>query len=202
MSVTVDLTQFNQAMREYAVAGQKTMAEANNKKTVDLLLWAAKFSKVGSKGTIAAFMSQDSLPKLVAYWLGGGYTRQQARSFAARMKRRRVASVNFLKAYFVAAADGFRGIPTRTGHKVTAKRATTSDPKTAITSEHSYKALKSRRWTTPQQTAARAEAMLLATINRAIAYQIADMNVYIARKLGETARKFSWTGIGNSIKAG
>ena len=188
MSVTIDLREFNQALKQYAVAGKKTMAEASNKKIVDVLLTAAKNTPVANATSIPAAGQY----KLIAYLLGGGYTRAQAARFEQRVLRFRKSAIKFLRSYFVAAANAVRGIPSkRRGVAAHAIRATQNKPNIAVESSYDYKDLKSRRWTNANRTAAQAERMLKRILDRAIIAQIADMQVYITRKLGGTAAKYS-----------
>jgi hypothetical protein len=191
MSVTMDLREFNQTLKQYAVAGKKTIVEATNKKKVGMLLTAARNCPVASE---AAIMSKREQPKLIAYLLGGGYTRAQAQIYHEKLFRLRKGAIKFLKMYFVVAADALRGFKrTRRGFDARALKATAARPSLSVEAGYYYKILKSRRWTTPEKTAANAERLLKRVLDAAIISEIRDMQVYITRKLGGTAAKYSGT---------
>jgi hypothetical protein len=197
MSVTIDLREFNQALKQYAVAGKKTIAEATNKKMESLMINAAEFTPVGSKSNIP----EPGQFALVAYWLGGGYTRKQAAAFEKRMLMRRRQAVRFLRSFFVRGKLALLGkLSASKGVYAYAKRATANNQNIMIESGYEYKNPKSRRWTDPDKDAAKAERILKRALDKSIAFNIKDMEVYIQGKLGNTAAKYSALQARNAIR--
>lgn len=120
------------------------------------------------------------------------YTIQEARAYAAAIRKRRIRAISFVKAFFLALAQaiesacpevGKMSTATKTGFDMSYVKATPEYPIGSGAISYSYKRFKG--------ATARADMLIAAAWDKGLAATIADMQKYIERKLSERAKQHS-----------
>jgi len=198
MSMVLDTKEFDLAMIQYAAASGKDFKDIVHRQMNNLAIQGMKLQKRAERDAIKTMEGKDWWPRYVAKALKkvqGRYTVAQARKFSKQLLRKRLKSVGFLKFFFVSlsrAVAPLTGKPGRkgktfAGFKVSIVPATNRRPATSATIGYTYRKRSDK-------TARKAERMLGKILPVAIATTVADMKVYVDRKMGITAKKYSARG--------
>ncbi len=208
---SIDVTEFNKAMRQYTVACGESFEEAVNKTSRDICLRTAQFTPKANKASIIAVSKMSWFPKMIAKdmrrrskgvktrrrknedgktvtWKSS-YTRAQARARGRKIIASRKRGIAFLKAGFAKAGQSLGG------------KAKKSEIKANLTKVTGYgikatpRRLVSEMIVTYEQPTARrassAERKVKPYMREAVAFKTKDMKRYINRKLDQRAKQFS-----------
>jgi len=196
-SFTMDTREWDQAMVEYAAASGKDFAWISNKRTQQSCIHAIKLAAKANVGQISALFGQDNL----IWWLARKFQRDQSaggmydnKTKAINAIRRRIKSVSFIKSFFsimsslLAPYTGKRSSKakpgSRKGFSPWVKPATAQQPTAEVGIKFS-----SRNYTSVDK--AKVEKLLVSALQKGINADTRDMMIYVDRKTGETAGKYS-----------
>jgi len=192
MKMKVDLTEFNAAMRNYVKETKMTVAEAVDKKAIDLAFKANQESKRADKGTIQPKGSQlyHVLAATGATRHGKSVKGKGNKKIADKIASGRTSAVNYNKAIWLKLAADLGAAVKRlakrsakmdhvTGTK--SKKGGVTDKPFALLEIGGLKGVEAKNM----------REQLEPALKRAMTTVIKDMRVYIERKIAERAKKYS-----------
>lgn len=220
VTIQVDLTEFNQAMREYVAASKMTVAEAVNKKAADLCFYAADntdvapqqrmralpmglfhalaAAKPGGKGSANFHAAAEAAQERISKKLGSGpFVKGKKNEQAARaIKNLRVRASNYSRAIWYKLAAQIKA---QTSAEIKGKRGPAKQNKIKNTSA---KAAQESGFTDKPYavlditgiTEDHSRDVMEKALRRAIPELVADMRTYINRKLSGIASDYSGKG--------
>ena len=195
-SFDLDDRQFQAALVGYAAASGKDFADISNFKVQEASLWAAKKTKKASAASISILFKDQKLLWWIAHRImkqsnaGGRYDNYAK---ALTRIRLRIKHISFMKAFFILMA---KMITPYTGKTVNTRvgliagffpwfKPATSNRQTA----EAGITFTSRRWYAEDKQ--KVEKILKGAMRQGIIASIANMQKYIDRKTGATAKKYS-----------
>jgi len=198
MAMTLDTSEFDRAMVQYAAASGKDFKDIVHRQMNNLAIQGIKLQKRAERSAIKTMEGKAWWPKYVAKALKkrqGSYTRAEAKKFSKKLLRQRLKAVGFLKFFFISLSRSVAPLTGKPGRKgktfagfsVSVAPATKRKPTTSATVGYTYR----KRG---DKTAKTAERMLGKILKMAIATTVLDIQKYVDRKMGKTARKFSARG--------
>ena len=201
-NITLDTSEFDRAMVQYAAASNKDFADIANKRVFDVSLRSMKYITNASKEAINALKGEKDLLWWFAWkiFIPKGMSRSEAYEAAKALITKRNRAVGFLKGFFrkmatlispfVKFEGGRTGMTDRggkgnfAGFTPIVRPASAGRPTAEVGIAYDYK-------TRSELTANRTEAILLKALQGGYASTAADMMVYVDRKMGKTAKQYS-----------
>lgn len=185
----VDLTDFNAALKAYVKESKMEIAEAVDKKAIDIAFRANKETKKANRGSIQPKGSQ------IYYVLAATGATRQGKSVkgkgnkktADKIASRRFAAINYNKSLWLKLASDLGATVkslTKKASKLTHAKGTKS--KKGGATDKPFAVLEINRLESDNV----AEQMA-PSLKKAVAASVEDMKTYIARKIAERSKKYS-----------
>lgn len=222
-SISIDYREFDRAMVEYAAASGKDFAEVSNRQTLNLAIQGLAECKVATDGAIQKVQGFPWWPKYIAaamkkragtkylakmmrlksnkaraktessFGRDRFYSREDARTFSARIITKRLKAIRFMRFFFLALARKIQPhtkggrVPSGkafSGFTANIKPATASNPVCVVDVSYDYKKRS-------EKTAKKAERLLNVFLQRAVPRAARDIMKDVDRRMAETARRYS-----------
>lgn len=193
--IAIDVSQFQAALKEYTRYTSKTIPVALNGKAKDLALRSAQNTPL-SKMTNAEHTRLKKSPAYAAGILrrrhGGKFNKEQWEAERARLLKSRLGK-GFMKSGFVKASRQFRNTADASKMKPAAVDAFANSKAVVKTAnEQTMAALFDISWKGKDgQDAKEKQAIVSPAIAKAVSFVTADMQAYVAKKLGKKAAEVS-----------
>ncbi len=203
-TITVDSRQFQQVFREYAKWNKRDFADIVNAKMLDVTFRALSETPKADVSQIKNLESQSWWPKYVAKRIAGGgvrfrrgsakiniqgagYTRAEARQVSRKIIAARSRSVAFVKSGWLPAIKRLLGIVRQ---RISSRTSTAGVKQVGVPKGSVRPAAPGDSPSSEAiNSALGVEKVGVGPLERAFAGAAADMEVYIARKLEDRARR-------------
>lgn len=194
----LDTREFDRALIQYAAASKKDFKDITNKRVYDSALRAVKHADRAKKSAINKLAKEKNLVWWFAHkvYIPRGWKKNHAYEEAEKMLRARGRAISFVRSFFVKMASIMaprlnpptgvrgRGKGSFAGFTPIVIPATNERPIATLGMQYDY----DKR---SQATAKKTENLLMHALRGGIRDATADMMVYVNRKMGKTAKKYS-----------
>lgn len=200
-AVRLDRREFDKALIQYAAASNKDFKDIVNKRLYDSALRSVRHAKKANKAIIRRLAKQKKLLWYFAHkiYIPRGWKKLDALEEARKMLLKRIGASGFIKSFFVKMAAKMAPRLNPPGSVTSKSRgsflgftsivipATTKNPSGQLGMSYEYG---KRSHVTSRKT----ESILMRALQGGINDSARDMMVYVNRKMGKTAKRFSAKG--------
>jgi len=198
MSLTLDQTEFQRALRQYAAVSSRDWQTIVNMKARDMIWRAVRFVDKARVGEIRALKNQPWWPKFIASISAGLSKAERARKSRAIINAR-AKSAGYMRAGLAAAGTKFADVdPSRPGRvrktdaRLAAKFSNTTGARVALATIRKHLATFAITYAARGGSdSATKRRMIERALQQSANFVIRDMGKYIERKMVRTGRRFS-----------
>lgn len=192
----VDTSRFDRALKEYIATTSRDMVTALNGKAKDLALRSARATPI-TKETAAAHKAMMTSPAFITHSTakkhGKGFTMAQRQAVAEKLAKRRLGK-GYMKSGYVKAGNSFKntGDASRIRAEARADPSQPSKARVRQASRNILAAVSEISWkATGSKDASEKQGIVSESLASGAAFVVKDMEDYLARKMGATAKKVS-----------